>query len=52
MDERCEAFGEQFYVRRDIMFYDLENRLVVGVSSRALFDLSCEMAWRPTAVIR
>ena len=24
------------------MFYDLENRLVVGVSSRALFDLSCE----------
>ena len=24
------------------MFYDLENRLVVGVSSRALFDLTCE----------
>lgn len=24
------------------MSYDLENRLVVGVSSRALFDLSCE----------
>lgn len=24
------------------MAYDLENRLVVGVSSRALFDLSCE----------
>lgn len=24
------------------MFYDLENKLVVGVSSRALFDLSCE----------
>lgn len=24
------------------MSYDLENRLVIGVSSRALFDLSCE----------
>ncbi len=35
-------FNEWFYVRRDIMFYDLENRLVVGVSSRALFDLTCE----------
>ena len=35
-------FNEWFYVRRDIMFYDLENRLVVGVSSRALFVFICE----------
>ena len=28
--------------RKDFMAYDLENRLVIGVSSRALFDLSVE----------